>query len=309
MTLRARLARTTASLLCCALSACLVGPNYHRPATPITPVFKEAAGWVPVQPSNAAERQDWWTAFDDPTLDALEAQVIASNQTVAAAEAAYRQAEAVVRVDRAALFPTISASGSVTYAGSGGSGGGVLVTGSGGGVTTTGAGGGGASYRVGLGGSWAPDLFGAVRRNVESARASAQSSAANLANARLLAESELALDYIQLRQQDEELRILDASTAAYAKTLTVTQNKYNAGVVAKSDLLNARSQLTSAQAQAADQVQTRAKLEHAIAILAGQPPASAHPARRSVAPRPGRHSVGRAVDLAPAQAGHRGRRA
>lgn len=272
MTLRARLTRTTALLACGALSACLVGPNYHRPAAAIAPVFKEAAGWVPAQPSNAADRQDWWTAFGDPTLDTLEARVIASNQTVAAAEAAYRAAEAIVRVDRAALFPTISASGSVTYSGSGG-GGGVLVTGSGGGVTTS-SGSGGASYRVGLGGSWAPDLFGGVRRTVESARDTAQSSAANLANARLLAETELALDYVQLRQQDEELRILDASTAAYARTLAISQNKYNSGVVAKSDLLNARSQLSSAQAQAADLVQTRAKLEHAIAILAGQPPAA-----------------------------------
>ncbi len=274
MTLRARMTRTTAIVLCGALSGCLVGPNYRRPTTPITPVFKEAPGWVPAQPSSAAERQDWWTAFGDPTLNALEARVIASNQTVAGAEAAYRQAVAVVRIDRAALFPTISASGSVSYSGSGGGGGGVLVTGSGGAVTTTGSGGGGTSYRVGLGGSWAPDLFGAVRRTVEGARASAQASAANLANARLLVESELALDYVQLRQQDEELRLLDASTAAYARTVAITENKYNAGVSAKSDLLTARSQLSTTQAQAADLIQTRAALEHAIAILTGEPPAA-----------------------------------
>ena len=273
MTLRACLTRTTALVLCGALSACLVGPNYRRPATPITPVFKESAGWVPIQPSSAAERQDWWTAFGDPTLDALEAQVIASNQTVAAAAAAYRQAEAIVRIDRSALFPTVSASGSVSYSGSGGGKGGVLVAGSGGGVTTS-SGGGGTSYRLGLGGSWAPDLFGGTRRAIESARASAAASAANLANARLVAESELALDYVQLRQQDEELRILDASTAAYARTLAITQNRYNAGVVAKSDLLSSRSQLSTTQAQATDLVQSRARLEHAIAVLTGQPPAA-----------------------------------
>ena len=273
MTLRASLTRTSAILLCGALSACLVGPNYRRPATPITPVFKESPGWVPAQPSSAAERQDWWTAFGDPTLDALEARVIASNQTVAAAEAAYRQAVAVVRIDRAALFPTISASGSVSYSGTV-AGSAATTTGAGGVVSTTGSSGGGASYGLGLGGSWAPDLFGAVRRTVESARASAQASAANLANARLLAESELALDYIQLRQQDEELRLFDAAAAAYARTVVITQNKYDAGVSAKSDLLTARSQLSSAQAQAADLIQSRAALEHAIAILTGQPPAA-----------------------------------
>jgi len=274
MIARPRLTAMTAVLLCGALSGCLVGPNYHRPTTPITPAFKEAAGWVPAQPSSAAEHQDWWTAFGDPTLDALEARVIVANQTVAAAEAAYRQAAAVVRVDRAALFPTVSATGSVTYSGSGSGGGGVLVNGSGGGVTTSGSGGGGASYRLGLGGSWAPDLFGAVRRTIEGARANAGVSAANLANARLLAETEVALDYVQLCQQDEELRILDATTAAYARTLAIAQNKYNAGVVAKNDLLNARAQLSTTQAQATDLIQTRAKLEHAIAILTGQPPAA-----------------------------------
>ncbi len=259
-----------AVLLCGSLSACLVGPDYHRPSAAITPTFKEADGWVQARPADAAERPDWWIAFGDPTLDALEARVAVSNQTVAAAEAAYRQAAAVVRVDRAALFPTVSASGSVTYSGSGG-GSGVLVSGSGGGVTTS-SGGGGTSYRIGLGGSWAPDLWGSIRRTIEGARATAQASAGALANARLAAQTELALDYVQLRQQDEELRILDETTAAYAKTLQITQNKYNVGVVGKSDLLSARSQLTSAQAQATDLVQTRAKLEHAIAILAGEAP-------------------------------------
>jgi NodT family efflux transporter outer membrane factor (OMF) lipoprotein len=272
MTLRAVLHRTTTGLLCLSLGACLVGPDYRRPTTPITPAFKEAAGWTSARPSSAADRQDWWTAFGDPVLDNLEARVIASNQTVAAAAAAYRAATAIVRIDRAALFPTISATGSVTYSGSGG-GGGVLVTGAGGGVTTSG-GSGGASYRLGLGGSWAPDLFGAVRRTVEGARATAQSDAANLANARLVAESELALDYIQLRQQDQEIEILNSTAAAYARTLQISQNKYNAGVSAKSDLLAARSQLATTQATAADLVQTRARLEHAIAVLTGQPPAT-----------------------------------
>jgi NodT family efflux transporter outer membrane factor (OMF) lipoprotein len=268
MTVRDALNRMTVTVLCASLGACLVGPKYRRPTAPNTALYKEAPGWTQAQPSSAADRQDWWTALGDPTLNALEAQVIASNQTVAAAAAAYRQASALVRVDRAALFPTISATGSVSYSGSERGNAGVVTT------TTTGSTSSGRSYGLGLGGSWAPDLFGGVRRNIESARETAQSDAAALANARLVAESELALDYIQLRQQDEELRLLDATSAAYARTLQITQNKYKVGVSAQSDLLTARSQLETTQAQAADLVQTRAQLEHAIAILAGEPPAA-----------------------------------
>ncbi len=271
MTVRDTVNRMTVTALCASLSACLVGPNYRRPTTPITPIYKEAPGWTQAQPSSAADRQNWWTAFGDPTLNALEAQVITSNQTVAAAAAAYREATAIVRIDRAALFPTVTANGGVSYSGSGAGGGALFTNGTG--TVTTNSGSSGASYSLGLGGSWAPDLFGGIRRNVESARETAQSQAAALANARLVAESELAMDYIQLRQQDEDIRLLDAANAAYAKTLRITQNKYSVGVSAKSDLLTARSQLESTEAEAADVVQTRARLEHAIAILAGEPPA------------------------------------
>ncbi len=259
-------------LLCGALSACLVGPNYHWPSAPITPIFKEAAGWTPAAPSDAAEREDWWTAFNDPTLNALEARVAVSNQTLIAAEAAYREAVALVRTDRAALFPTVSATGAVSYSGVGANGNGVAVTSGTTGVTTSGSR--GASYQVGLGGSWQPDLWGAVRRTIEGARASAQAAAGTVANARLSAQMELALDYVQMRQLDEEIRLYDATSAGYARSLTITQNKYAVGVAAKSDVLTARSQLSTTQATAADLIQQRATLEHAIAILAGEPPAS-----------------------------------
>ena len=269
--IRSPLSRAVAILMCGgSLTGCLVGPNYSRPATPITPAFKESVDWSPATPSDAAERLDWWTAFGDPVLNDLEGRVAGANQTVAAAEGAYRQARAVVRIDRAALFPTVSATGSVSYSKSGGAG---VIGGAADGVVG-GAGGSGSSYRLGLGGSWAPDFFGATRRTIEGAQASAAASAGNLANARLVAQTELALDYVQLRQQDEEARILTATSAAYADTLRITQNKYNVGVVAKSDLLSARSQLATTQAQATDLVQSRARLEHAIAVLIGQAPAT-----------------------------------
>jgi NodT family efflux transporter outer membrane factor (OMF) lipoprotein len=260
-------------LLCGASSACLVGPNYHRPSAPISPAFKESAGWAPAQPSDAANREDWWTAFGDPTLDALEAKVAVSNQTLIAAEAAYREATALVRIDRAALFPTVSANGAVSYSGVGASSGnGVTVTGGSGVVTTTS--GRGASYQVGLGGSWQPDLWGAVRRTIEGARASAQAAAGTVASARLSAQMELALDYVQLRQLDDEIRIYQATSDAYRRSLTITQNKYAVGVAAKSDVLTSRSQLATTDATAVDLIQQRATFEHAIAILTGEPPAS-----------------------------------
>ena len=256
-------------LLCGALSACLVGPHYRRPAVATPPAFKEAAGWAPVQPSDAADRKDWWTVFGDPVLDDLEARVNVSNQTLAAAEAAYRQAHALVAQDRAALFPTIMLNTSDTASHSG-AGTAVITSG----VTTGGSGGAvRTTYEPSIGGTWAPDIWGAVRRTIENARGLAQASAATVANARLSAQTELAADYISLRQLDEEKRILDATVTAYQRSLDITENKYKAGVAAQSDVLSARGLLLTTQASDTDLAQQRARMEHAIAILTGAPPA------------------------------------
>jgi NodT family efflux transporter outer membrane factor (OMF) lipoprotein len=267
-------ARTKSSLvvsvlLCGGLGACLVGPHYRRPAVATTPTFKEAAGWAPAQPSDAADRKDWWAVFGDPTLDNLEAKVNVSNQTLAAAEAAYRQAHALVAQDRAALFPTITLSASDTATKS--AGGASIVTngissgGSGGAVRTT--------YEPTIGGTWAPDIWGAVRRQIQNAKANAQASAATVANARLSAQTELAADYISLRQLDQQKRNLDATVVAYRRSLEITENKYKAGVAAQSDVLSARGLLLTTQASDTDLTQQRARMEHAIAILTGAPPA------------------------------------
>ncbi len=262
----ARPVKTSLWVLACGIaSACMVGPNYHRPVAPTSPAYKEAQGWAPAHPSDAADRTDWWTAFGDPTLDDLEKRVEISNQNLAASEAAYRQAVALVAEQRAALFPTVSLTGSVTVTHGGFSNGtGTTI----GGHATT------SSYNVGAGASWAPDLWGGIRRSIQNAKANAQASDAQLADARLSAQMELATDYVTLRQLDEEKRILDATVAAYAKSLAVTQNKYKAGVAAKSDVLTAETQLASTQANDADLEQQRAKSEHAIALLVGQTPAS-----------------------------------
>lgn len=264
-------------LLLASVCGCMVGPNYHRPSTPTPAAFKEAQGWTPAQPSDAADRADWWTVFGDSTLNDLETKVATSNQTLAAAEAAYREAHALVAQDRAALFPTVSLGANVTQSGGGGASNSTSGGQTGGGSATGGQGGGGSThtiYEPTLGATWAPDLWGAVRRNIQSAKASAQASAALVANARLSAQTELAADYVSLRELDEEQRILDATVTAYTRTLMITQNKYRAGNAARSDVLTAQTQLETTQAQDTDIARQRALMEHAIAILAGEPPAS-----------------------------------
>jgi NodT family efflux transporter outer membrane factor (OMF) lipoprotein len=252
-----------------ALGACAVGPDYRRPTVATPSAFKEAEGWSPARPADDIDKGAWWSVFDDPVLGDLERKVEVSNQTLAAAEAAYRQARGLVAADRAQLFPTLSLTGSASDTGRGKGGGGSVVSGgnvvSGGGETR--------QYQVGAGASWAPDLWGKIRRTLEGAHASAQASAADIANARLTAQSELAVDYIQVRLTDAQKQQLQRTVEAYARSLAVTQNRYAAGVSARSDVLTAQTQLTNAKASLVDLDRQRSQAEHAIAVLIGQPPA------------------------------------
>jgi NodT family efflux transporter outer membrane factor (OMF) lipoprotein len=248
------------------VAGCAVGPNYVRPTVSTPTTFKETKGWVQAHPADAAERGDWWTVFGDPVLNKLEERVVVSNQNLAAAAAAYRQAHQIVAEDRASFFPTISANGSYTRSHNnlsvqGASGGGGAV-----GFTNN-------SYQLAGGATWEPDLWGKIRRTVEGATANAQASAADLANARLSAQSELAVDYVQMRAADELKRVTDATVEGYKRSLQITSNQYDAGVAAKSDVLNAQTQLANAQAQATDYLRQRQVMEHAIAVLVGVPPA------------------------------------
>jgi NodT family efflux transporter outer membrane factor (OMF) lipoprotein len=256
-----------------ALAGCMVGPNYKRPTLEVAPAFKEK-GWTPVQPADLSPRGDWWTLFGDPTLNALEARVAISNQNVAAAEAAYRQSEALVREQRAALFPTLDLDGGATRSGSGAGGGGTVVTPGGGGTSIVTGGGGRASdtYRASASASWAPDIWGRIRRSVESARGQAQASEADLAGARLSAQGSLASNYLNLRLADAQIALLAEVVAGYRRALEITQNRYDAGIAPHSDVLQARTQLNTAQANLSDLGRTRAAFEHAIAVLVGQTP-------------------------------------
>jgi NodT family efflux transporter outer membrane factor (OMF) lipoprotein len=198
-----------------------------------------------------------------------------SNQNLAAAEAAYRQASALVRQQRAALFPifTAAASGDRVNSASGRT---VTTTSPGGtgtGITTATAGHTQTIYQADVGASWELDVWGRLRRTLEGASASAQASAADLAGARLSNQSQLATTYLQLREADAERRLVADTVAGYAKALQVTQNRYAVGVDAKTDVLQAQTQLADAQAQEATLLLQRIQSEHAIADLIGKAPA------------------------------------
>jgi NodT family efflux transporter outer membrane factor (OMF) lipoprotein len=268
------------------LTSCSVGPDYKKPDAPMAAQFKEQAGWKASDPRDEIDRGAWWSVYKDPVLDDLEKQIDISNQTLKQSEAAYRQARAVVDQARASFFPTLTGSGSAqrSFEGPGArSSGTSFSTGAvGTGTTTTTSLTGIATDRRGgtafnsfsssLGASWDLDVWGKIRRTVESDVASAQASAADLASARLSAQSTLAVDYFELRYQEELKRLLDTAAVDFQRSLEITQNQYNAGVAAKADVLSARTQLLDAQASAINSGVMRATLEHAIAVLVGKPP-------------------------------------
>jgi NodT family efflux transporter outer membrane factor (OMF) lipoprotein len=253
------------------VSGCTVGPDYQRPAAEVPAAYKEAwkpgpqeAGWRTGQPSDAIDRGAWWSIYHDPTLDGLERQIDISNQNLKAAEAAFREAEAIVAQARAGFFPTVQIDASASRS------------------RTSGNTSGGEGFRGGnifnsfsLDGtaSWTPDLWGKIRRTVESNLATAQADAGAIASARLSAQGSLASDYLQLRVADELKRLLAASVKAYEEALRIVKNQYAGGTADQSAVAQAQAQLEGTRAQLIAVGVTRAQLEHAIAVLIGKPPA------------------------------------
>jgi NodT family efflux transporter outer membrane factor (OMF) lipoprotein len=247
------------------LAGCAVGPSYHRPSSPITPAFKEAAGWTPSHPIDALDKGAWWSVFNDPVLNALEQRVAISNQTVKQYEASYREAHAVVAAARSTFFPTLSAVGSATRAK-----GSANATSSEPTSTSSTA---YSQFTAALEATWAPDLWGKIRRTVESDKALAQASAADVANARLSAQASLAQDYFDLRVLDEETRLYGDSVAAYQKLVKLTQDQVREGTQPQSAVLTAQTELYQTQSSLIAVGVSRAQMEHAIAILVGVGPA------------------------------------
>jgi NodT family efflux transporter outer membrane factor (OMF) lipoprotein len=222
----------------------------------------EAAGWKPSQPGDAYAKGRWWELYNDVALNALEEQVSVSNQNVLQAEAQYRQAKAAVGVARAALSPTVTTAPSVTAAEGGAAAG-----------SSSGASGFRKSFSLPFNVAWEPDLWGNIRRGVTASAATAQSLAANVANARLLYQAELAQDYFGLHGNDGEAELLARTAASYEEYLTLTRNRVSAGVASDLDVAQAESQLYQVQSQLMDLGVQRAAFEHAIAVLIGKAPA------------------------------------
>jgi NodT family efflux transporter outer membrane factor (OMF) lipoprotein len=237
-------------------AACTVGPDYVRPPEVVPEAYKEMQGWKVAEPMDHLVRGKWWELFDDPQLSALEDQVDISNQNIAGAEAQFRQARALVQAARSAYFPTATIGSSLTRS---------FQTNP---STPTGP---VSFYSLPVDVSWEPDLFGRVRRSVESGRAIAQATAADLEGVRLTIQAEVAQDYFQLRTLDTQKQILAETVTAFRKSHELTKNRYAAGVASRADVLQGETQLKSTQAQEIDVGVQRAQLEHAIAVLIGKP--------------------------------------
>lgn len=255
-----------AALIFSIFASCTVGPDYVRPTAEAPAAYKEGEGWKQAEPQDHLVRGAWWEVFNNPELNALQEQVNISNQNVAAAEAQFRQALALVGVARSAYFPTVTAGASATRS--------LRSKDALGSSSATTSGHTFNDYLAPLTASWAIDVWGRVRRQVESSRASAQASAATLESVRLLTQAQVALNYFQLRTLDAQKKLLDETIVAYQTSLKLTQNRYASGVASRADVLQAETLLKSTQAQSIDIGVQRAQLEHAIATLLGKPASS-----------------------------------
>jgi NodT family efflux transporter outer membrane factor (OMF) lipoprotein len=269
----------TALLATYALSGCKVGPNYRPPAMPAPPTYSDDGhngNWQQAKPADDTERDAWWTVYNDAELNTLEGRCTAANSTIAAALHAYEQAHDLVSESKASLYPTVSIGGAANRDH----------------VSNT------RPLRpanqpndywdflIPLNISWAPDFFGGIRRQIESASAAAQSSSADLANTRLSLQGLLAVSYFQLRGIDLQAQILGASVDAYTQSLDLTQNRFKGGLSTESDVEQATAQLEQARAELIDLGVERASLEHAVAVLVDVPATGFHIEERPLAGDP-----------------------
>ncbi len=260
-----------------ALTGCAVGPRYSRPTATVPPAYKELPpNWKSAQPSDEITRGKWWEIFHDPQLNALEEQIAVSNQNIKAAEAQFRQARALVRYYRSNYYPTVNANTSATRA----------QTSAHKPPSSQLSGKTFSDYVLAGDVSYELDVWGRVRKTVESAQENAQASAADLASVNLIMHSELALDYFQMRELDAEKQLLDSAVGAYQKALELTENRYHGGVASGVDVAQAQTQLKTTMAQDMDVDVQRSQFEHAIAVLMGQPASAVSLARAPLAAAP-----------------------
>lgn len=245
-------------------SGCTVGPKYHRPPVDTPPAYKEIGNWKTAQPNDQKLSGKWWEIFQDARLNDLEEQIDVSNQNLKAAFAQYQQARAVLRYYRADYYPTLTADPSAgrtrysnnrpphspTFSG----------------VTFS-------DFVLPLELSYEADIWGRVRRTVESYRAQAQASAADLAGVNLSMHANLAFDYFAARSLDAEEKLLQDTVVQYENALKLNEDLYQGGLASEVEVQQARTQLETTRAQAIDVGVARAQYEHAVAVLVGKPPA------------------------------------
>jgi NodT family efflux transporter outer membrane factor (OMF) lipoprotein len=245
------------------LTGCVVGPKYHTPTVESPPTYKEVGDWKPAQPNDQNLGGEWWKVFQDPQLDALEQQVNVSNQNLKAAWAQFQQARAALRYYRADYYPTVTVDPSATR---------TRVSANSPTSTILR----GATYNdfvLPFDVSYQADVWGRVRKTVESYREQAQASAADLATVNLSIHADLAIDYFEARSLDAEERLLNSTVTDYEQALELNENRFRGGIASEVDVEQAKTQLQTTQAAAIDVGVARAQYEHAVAILVGKPPA------------------------------------
>jgi NodT family efflux transporter outer membrane factor (OMF) lipoprotein len=243
------------------IGGCSVGPKYVRPTTQIPPAYKENENWKPAQPSDTAQKGNWWEIFEDPQLNALENKIDVSNQTLRAAVDRFQESRDVLRQTKSQLYPLVSAGFSPSQnrqstdrALHGGTSptnySDLIIEGQ-------------VSYEV--------DAWGSVRHSVQSSRNLAQATASDLETIRLSLHAELALDYMTLRGLDAQKQLFDSNVQAFQKAVDLTLQRFRGGVASREDVDLAETQLEQTRAQDIDITSARDQFEHAIAVLIGQP--------------------------------------
>jgi NodT family efflux transporter outer membrane factor (OMF) lipoprotein len=264
-----RKAGLTAAAMAALLASCMVGPKYTRPSTPTAPAYseqppvsyQESQGWKTAQPGDQALRGNWWELYGDTQLNTLEEQVGPANQTLKISEANFREARAAIKFNRSFQYPTVDAQPSITRD---------RVSAN---VPTGGTPGlGYGNFTIPIGVSYDADLWGRIRRTVEQARGQFQAAVADLENVKLELQTELAVDYFELRSADAQKQILGDTVTSYKRALDLTQNRYAGGVASKTEVAQAKTQLNQTEAQLIDVDVARAQFEHAIAVLTGRVP-------------------------------------
>jgi len=245
-------------------SGCAVGPKYHTPVAPAPPAYKEVGNWKPARPNDQNLGGTWWRIFQDPQLDALELQVNVSNQNLKAAEAQYQQARAVLRYSRADYYPTVTAAPSATRTRTSANRPPPSSTFNG--ITEN-------DFVLPFDFSYQVDVWGRIRRTVESNRELAQASAADLATVNLSMHADLAIDYFEARSLDAQEQLLNSTVKQYEQALELTVNRFQGGIASEVEVAQAKTQLQTTRAAAIDVGVQRAQFEHAVAILIGKPPA------------------------------------